>query len=42
MSSLILETAMLLPGKYIQRRVKKYDVRHNLKTYQQLVDNDQK
>jgi hypothetical protein len=27
---------MLLPGKYIQKRVKKYDVRHNLKTYQDV------
>lgn len=34
------ETAMLLPGKYIQKRVKKYDVRHNLKTFQPVDSDD--
>ncbi len=37
----LLETAMLLPGKYSQKRVKNYDVRHNLKSYKKPDTTDQ-
>jgi hypothetical protein len=35
------ESAMLLPGKYGQKRVKNYDVRHNLKSYKKPDTRDQ-
>jgi hypothetical protein len=35
------ESAMLLPGKYGQKRVKNYDVRHNLKSFKKPDTRDQ-
>jgi hypothetical protein len=37
----VSEAAMLLPGKYSQKRVSNYDVRHNLKTYKTPDTSDQ-